>query len=117
MRHVHANTLVVRDILHEVIRIRLLPVSARAARAANTAQRPAVRIVVVCLHVARRTPRIGVHGLYAICFRSLSANPDLAVVVGVPDVLWRGAGTAGGLGLDGDHVVGGGVGGGSYAVA
>lgn len=117
MRDVHADVLVVRDVLYEIIRIRLLPVSARARCAADTAQRSAICIVVVRLHVPWCTPRVCVHGLHAVRLDGFGADPDLAVVVAIPDVLWRCAGAAWGLWLDGDHVVRGGVRRGSDAVA
>src|SRR5690606_32055687 len=67
-------------------------------------ERAAALVVAVVLHVAGGAPGVGVEAFDPVP-PGLSGDPDLAVVVAVPDVLRRRVRAAGVLGLVGDHVV------------
>jgi len=66
MRHIYALILVELDVLHQVIRVRLFPISTRARRTTYSAQRAAIHIVVVSLHESGSAPCVAIESLDAV---------------------------------------------------
>lgn len=75
-------------VLDQVVRVRPAPVPARAGRALQPAQGPAVGLVAVGLHVPRGAPRVGVEAAHPVRL-GLLCQPHLPVVIAVPHILRR----------------------------
>ncbi len=91
-------------VLHQVLGVRPAPVAARAARAGQAAQRAAVDVAAVVLHVAGGAPGVGVEPLDPVRL-GLPCEPHLAAVVPVPLVRRGRVRAAGVAGRDRAHVV------------
>ena len=116
MRNLHPLTLIKPHILHQIIRIRLLPISAGTILPTNTTQIPTIILIIIRLHERRCTPRVSIERLDAILLRLL-AHKQLSGVFPVPGVAWHCGGRRHLRDEDGVHEIGARVGGRADPVA